>query len=269
MEPILVPEQTVRYMGKEYPRYSVDYSTEETFKDDLLNRGYCFLNNCVDMGYDYKQHEFDPNTREELEIFRQYFKDTPQYGQIKEDFLKSKVFNLLQEGRSKLWMNNFYYFRIMKNISGTTAHLDMDNELVFATGIGSNFVTIWMPLIDLELEAGPIFVSRRKEKKFSAYDMLKGVRYKRQCMLGDSTQNLEAQKKTHLSYHYREEEYALDIKEIIVKPLKKGDAVLFMGNTPHGSLDNQGQLRSSIDLRVAFDVDETKKGNSEAFQRVI
>jgi len=269
MDPVLVPDKTVKYQGTDWPMYSVDYSTPETFDHDLFNRGYCFLENSVDMTYDYKQHEFDPNTKEQLEIFRQFFRDTAQYAHIKQDFLKSKAFELLKTGREKLWMPNFYYFRIMKNIAGTTAHLDMDNELIFATGIGSNFVTCWMPLIDLQLEAGPIFVSYKRDKKLSAHDMLKGIRYRKQCLMGDAKQNLEEQRKTHLSYHYRKEEYAFDVDQIIVKPLKKGDVVMFMGNTPHGSLDNQGLLRTSIDLRIVFEVDESKKGNSEAFQRVV
>jgi ectoine hydroxylase-related dioxygenase (phytanoyl-CoA dioxygenase family) len=248
---------TCRHNNKNYNLNVASYTKEENFLNEFIAKGYVFLENVVNLDYDYKSRS-EYSRIKSMNIIENFFPDNPEYFQIYNSFKKSKIFNILQDNLTNLRLYNFMCFRLYKGNECSSLHRDDDFAITYT--LKTPFVICWMPLTDISIAAGPLAIAGKTETKYTQHDIQEGEKYVQKYLKNDNAmENIDSVRNAML----KEEDYKIsahrDFDTLISRNLKKGDVVVMNHDIVHGSLDNSNLIRSSIDLRLFYNCDPTNK----------
>ena len=234
----------ITFNGKPVKVVTPEYSTAAEFKENLLNTGYIFAKDVVDL--DFNPHEHMRNrediNKESIKYRENFYHPDKAYEYILSKIKTSKLLETLKNSFSNLYIANHLVFRYMKNNEGTYLHKDEDliHDLPF--------FTVWVPLLDVALENGPVamykFSKKLKEKSLDKKLSLIQSRITNKSI----TKYLEKNYDAHENIRY---EFNHDLDTLIARNLNLGDAVIFLKNFLHCSLDVHG-ARSSLDFRIIY-----------------
>ena len=82
---------TCRHNNKNYNLNVASYTKEENFLDEFLTKGYVFLENAVNLDYNYRKRS-DYSSINQMDIIENFFPDGPEYFKIYESFKRDQKF---------------------------------------------------------------------------------------------------------------------------------------------------------------------------------
>jgi len=221
-----------------------EYNTTAEFKETLLHNGYIFAKDVIDLDFDssaYMKGREDTD-KESIKYRENFYYPDKTYEYILSKIKTSKLLTTLKNSFSNLYIANHVVFRYMKNNEGTYLHKDED--LIH----NLPFFTVWVPLTDVTLEHGPVAMYKFSEKsKEKSLD-------KRLSLIQSRVTNKNVAKYLEKNYDAHEDikyEFNNDLDSLIARNLNLGDAVVFLKNFLHCSLDVHG-VRSSLDFRIIY-----------------
>jgi ectoine hydroxylase-related dioxygenase (phytanoyl-CoA dioxygenase family) len=244
---------TCKHNNKDYGLNVANYTKEENFLHDFTTKGYVFLENVVNLDYNYKERS-DFSRTSNLDIIENFFPDGPEYFKIYNSFKRSKIFHILSNNLTSLRLYNFMCFRLYKGNECSSLHRDDDLAIIYP--LNTKFIICWMPLTDVSLNAGPLAIAERTKTEYSQQDIQEGEKYVQKYLKSDNAmENTDSIRDAIL----KNEDYKIsinrDFNTLVSRNLKKGDVVVMNHDIVHGSLQNNNLIRSSIDLRLFYNCD--------------
>jgi len=247
---------TCRHNNRDYVLKTAEYTNEENFEKEFNEKGYVFLENVVNIEYDFKQRQDYNFKKEKLDVIENFFPDTKEYHNILTNFKASKIFNIINKNFKDLRLYNFMCFRLYKNASCSGMHRDDDLAIIFPTK--TPFIICWMPLLNVPLGSGPLAVVGKTVTQYSQQDIDEGKKYVDTFLKKDDImENIDSIRNAlNCGLDYQRKNTFKNFDTIVTRDLKKGDAVIMNHDVLHGSLDQTNNLvRSSIDLRFFYNAD--------------
>jgi len=236
-----------------------EYTKPENFLYDFNKNGFVFLENAVNLDFNYKKHPNYSLLVDKINVVENYFPNDKEYMQIYKSFKTSLAFKLITENFKNLRLYNFMCFRLYKNSGSSSMHRDDDFAITYS--LNTPFLICWIPLTNVPLCAGPLAIAEGDyPNNYTEKDRIEAQNYiKKYLHSSNIEENYEGIRKAMLN----EEDYKIDVTRnhntFITRPLKIGDAVIFSNSKVHGSLDNLNFLRSSVDLRFFYNCDLTNE----------
>lgn len=221
-----------------------EYSSAEEFKEKLLNTGYLFLKDVIDLNFNSSEYVKDREdvNKENIKYRENFYYPSSNYEYVLSKIKTSKLLKALKNSFSNLYIANHLVFRYMKNNEGTYLHKDEDliHDLPF--------FTVWVPLQEVALENGPVAMYKFSEKSKEKLLDKKLSLIQSKITKKNIAKYLEKNYDTHENIKY---EFNHDLDSLITRNLNPGDAVVFLKNFLHCSLDVHG-VRSSFDFRIVY-----------------
>lgn len=245
-----------RHNNKDYILKTAEYTSEENFAKEFNEKGYVFLENVVDIKYDFKKRPDYCISKDKLDIIENFFPDTDEYHNILANFKNSKIFNIITKNFKSLRLYNFMCFRLYKNASCSGMHRDDDLAIIFPTK--TPFIICWMPLLNVPLKSGPLAVVGKTVTEYTQHDIEEGSKYVDTFLKKDNLmENIDSVRNAlNCGLDYQRKNTFKNFDTIVTRDLKLGDAVIMNHDVLHGSLDQTSNLvRSSIDLRFFYNSD--------------
>lgn len=235
------------------------YTEHSNFLNDLEKNGYVFLENVVNLDFNYKLHpQYSPATKT-INVVENYFPNNKEFNQIYNNFKSSVLFKIITDNLKDIRLYNFMCFRLYKDSGSSSMHRDDDFAITYS--LNTNFIVCWMPLTDVPLCAGPLAIADGDfPTNYTERDKEEAKKYINKYLRSSNpSENYEGIRNAML----KEEDYKINVTRnhntFISRSLKVGDAVIFNNTKVHGSLDNLNFLRSSIDLRFFYNCDPTNE----------
>jgi ectoine hydroxylase-related dioxygenase (phytanoyl-CoA dioxygenase family) len=245
--------KTCTHNGKEYYLVEPEYSTEDTVLSDLASKGYAFLSNAANINYDittHKEYSLDANY---IDVCDNVYIGTEAYNTIIEKFKNTTAFKIISK-LNNVRQHNLIVYRMNKNNKATSMHRDDCFSVNYA--LKTDFLTCWVALNDISLEAGPLAIDQKHPITFTEQDIKEANVFTETCLeFDDVEKNLPAITKYIDKCCYRAPIQNKMPVRLIARGLKAGDCVLFTQDVVHGSLDNYGFLRVSLDIRFFYNCD--------------
>lgn len=249
-----------RHNDKDYNLKYVEYTAEENFAREFNEKGYVFLENVVNLSYDYKARSDYSPLKDKLDIIENFFPDTSEYIKIKDEFKNSKIFNIINNNFKNIKLYNFICFRLYKNAPCSRMHRDDDLAIIYP--LKTPFFTCWMPLLNVTIKSGPLAVVKKTQTNYSNLDIEEGTKYINTYLKDDTVMgNIDGIRTAlNMGLDYQKKNQSNDFDTLVARNLKKGDAVIMNHDVLHGSLDqNLNFVRSSVDLRVFYNSNSNNK----------
>ena len=162
---------TCRHNNKNYNLNVASYTEEENFLKEFIAKGYVFLENVVNLNYNYKERS-EYSRIKQMDVIDNFFPDNPEYFQIYNSFKKSKIFDILSNNLTSLRLYNFMCFRLYKGNECSSLHRDDDFAITYT--LKTPFVICCMPLTDVSLAAGPLAIAERTKTVYTQHDIKEG-----------------------------------------------------------------------------------------------
>ena len=244
---------TCKHNNKDYGLNVANYTKEENFLDEFTAKGYVFLENVVNLDYNYKERS-DFSRTGNLDVIENFFPDGPEYFKIYDSFKRSKIFHILSNNLTSLRLYNFMCFRLYKGNECSSLHRDDDFAITYT--LNTPFVICWMPLTDVSIAAGPLAIAGKTKTEYSQHDIEQGEKYIQKYLKNNNVmENIDGIRNAMLE----EKDYKIsthrNFNTLVSRNLKKGDVVVMNNDVVHGSLHNNNLVRSSIDLRLFYNCD--------------
>jgi len=244
---------TCSHHGQNYSLIEPAYSTQDTAINDLMTKGYVFLNNAAQLNYDITKHPKYSTLNDNIDVCDNVYVGTKKYATLIKSFKDTLAFNIIGKLKN-LRQHNLVVYRMCKSNKATSMHRDDCFSVNYA--LKTDFLTCWIALNDIPIEAGPLAIDQKHPITFSEQDTQEARVFADSCLkFNDVRKNLPAIRKYIDKCCYRAPIQNQLPTRLIAKNLKAGDCVLFTQDVVHGSLDNLGHLRVSMDIRFFYNCD--------------
>jgi len=238
------------FNNKEATITDVEYTPISDAFSVLKNRGYCFLQNVIDIPFNFSN--FCDLSEAKIKTVLEFSPLTKEHSIVKEHFLKSKIFNELKKTCDHSFISDVD-LRIFKNSSGT--HLHKDSDIFYDSVFDYDVFVCWTPLTDTTFTTGTLAIvdnfideDNRKECLLRKLALQKKYKNVLPCSTEKGDFNFVPNSKV---YDKEKDIWATYGSRFFAKKLKIGDAVIFTKEVLHGALDSVEGIRASLDFRIA------------------